>query len=140
MSFDEAAMLEPLAVTVHAVKRFSPVKGAKAAVLGCGPIGILLIQSLKALGAAEVFATDVSDYRLKLAAELGADYTVNTKEKDFSEEFLKAFGPDKADVIFECAGCIMIESAFPGKKRTKLIYPHTRTLNDLSPGDDLTIR
>ena len=104
MSFDEAAMLEPLAVTVHAVKRFSPVKGAKAAVLGCGPIGILLIQSLKALGAAEVFATDVSDYRLKLAAELGADYTVNTKEKDFSQEFLKAFGPDKADVIFECAG------------------------------------
>lgn len=94
-------MLEPLAVTVHAVKRFSPVKGAKAAVLGCGPIGILLIQSLKTLGAAEVFATDVSDYRLKLAAELGADYTVNTKGKDFSEEFLKAFGPDKADVIVE---------------------------------------
>ena len=104
LSYDQGAMLEPLAVTVHAAKRYPEVKGAKAVVLGCGPIGILLVQSLKALGAKEVMATDISDYRLKLAKELGADYVVNTKDKDFKEEFEKAFGPDKADVIYECAG------------------------------------
>lgn len=97
-------MLEPLAVTVHAAKRFPDLKGAKAVVLGCGPIGILLIQSLKALGAAQVLATDISDGRLALAKSLGADYIVNTAQHDFGAAVTEAFGPDKADVIYECAG------------------------------------
>ena len=67
MSYDEGAMLEPLAVTVHAARRAGDVAGKKVCVLGCGPIGILLVQSLKAFGAAEVMATDISDYRLELA-------------------------------------------------------------------------
>ena len=57
MSYDEGAMLEPLAVTVHAARRAGDVAGKKVCVLGCGPIGILLVQSLKAFGAAEVMAT-----------------------------------------------------------------------------------
>ena len=97
-------MLEPLAVTVHAAKRFPDVKGAKAVVFGCGPIGILLIQSLKAFGAAEILATDISDTRLELAKSLGADYTVNTMKNDYTEALLAAFGPDKADVAYDCAG------------------------------------
>ena len=104
MTYNDGAMIEPLAVTVHAAKRFPDLKGAKCAVLGCGPIGILQIQSLKALGAKEVFATDISDGRLALAKELGADYIVNTAKEDFAEKFLEAFGPDKADVIYDCAG------------------------------------
>ena len=104
MTYDEAAMLEPLAVTVHAAKRFPDVKGAKCVVLGCGPIGILLIESLKAFGAAQVLATDVSDTRLKLAGEMGADFTVNTMEKDFAQALVEAFGEDKADVMYDCAG------------------------------------
>ena len=104
MSFDEGAMLEPLAVTVHAAKRFDALKGANVAVLGCGPIGILLMQSLKALGAKAVLITDVSDYRLSLAKECGADFAVNTRTKDFGEAMVEAFGPDKADAIYDCAG------------------------------------
>jgi L-iditol 2-dehydrogenase len=104
MTYGEGAMLEPLAVTVHAAKRFPDLKGAKAVVLGCGPIGILLIQSLKALGAAQVLATDISDGRLALAKSLGADYIVNTAQHDFGAAVTEAFGPDKADVIYECAG------------------------------------
>ncbi|MBQ6665770.1 MAG: alcohol dehydrogenase catalytic domain-containing protein, partial [Synergistaceae bacterium] len=72
LSYCDGAMMEPLAVTVHAAKRFPGVKGCTAVVLGCGPIGILLIQSLKALGAAKVMATDISDGRLELAKKLGA--------------------------------------------------------------------
>lgn len=104
MTYNDGAMIEPLAVTVHAAKRFPDLKGAKAVVLGCGPIGILLIQSLKAFGAKEILATDISDTRLKLAESLGADHVVNTAKEDYKEALLSAFGPDKADVIYECAG------------------------------------
>ena len=104
MTYSEGAMIEPLAVTVHAAKRFPEIKGAKAAILGCGPIGILLAQSCKALGASQVMITDVSDYRLELAKQCGADFAVNTKERDFGEAMTACFGPDKADVIYDCAG------------------------------------
>lgn len=104
LTYSDGAMIEPLAVTIHAAKRFPNLKGAKAVVLGCGPIGILLIQSLKALGAAQVLATDISDSRLELAKSLGADFVVNTLKEDYARALLSAFGPDKADVIYECAG------------------------------------
>lgn len=104
MSFDEGAMIEPLAVAVHAVKRAGDVKGAKIAVLGAGPIGILVAQTAKGMGAESVMITDVSDLRLKKAKECGADFCVNTKDKNFGEAMLEHFGPDKADVIYDCAG------------------------------------
>lgn len=104
MSYDEGAMIEPLAVTVHAAKRFPELENAKVAILGCGPIGILLAQSCKALGASQVLITDISDYRLALAKQVGADYTVNTRDRNFGEAMVEAFGPDKADVIYDCAG------------------------------------
>ena len=104
MDYNEGAMIEPLAVTVHAAKRAGDVKGLNVCVMGCGPIGILLIQSLKAFGAAKVLATDVSDYRLELAKQCGADVTVNTKNAEFGRAMLDAFGPDKADIIYDCAG------------------------------------
>lgn len=104
MTYNEGAMIEPLAVTVHAAKRFPDIEGAKVAILGCGPIGILLAQSCKALGAAQVMITDISDYRLALAKRIGVDVTVNTKNRDFGEAMVEAFGPDKADVIYDCAG------------------------------------
>lgn len=104
MSFDDGAMLEPLAVTVHAAKRFPEINGAKVAILGCGPIGILLAQSAKALGAKKVMITDVSDLRLELAKKVGVDFAVNTRNKDFGDALVEAFGPDKADVIYDCAG------------------------------------
>ena len=104
MSFDEGAMIEPLAVTVHAVHRAGDVAGLNIAVLGAGPIGILVAQSAKALGAKSVLITDVSDYRLEKARECGVDFTCNTKHNDFGEAMVNAFGPDKADVIYDCAG------------------------------------
>jgi L-iditol 2-dehydrogenase len=104
MSYDEGAMIEPLAVTVRACKRPGDVKGKKIVVLGAGPIGILMCQTLKAFGAAEVMVTDVSDYRLQLAKECGADYVFNTRNVDFGKVLVESFGPDKADIIYDCAG------------------------------------
>ncbi len=104
MTFEEGAMIEPLAVAVHASKQAGQIKGLKAAVIGAGPIGNLVAQTLKGLGADKVMITDVSDYRLDLAKKCGIDYCANTKSKDFGEAMTEAFGPDKADVIYDCAG------------------------------------
>ncbi len=104
MSYEEGAMIEPLAVGVHACSQYGDVNGKKVAVIGAGPIGILLMQALKAFGADKVIMTDVSDYRLELARTCGADEVYNTKVLDFGHCLVKAFGKDKADVIYDCAG------------------------------------
>lgn len=104
MDYDEGAMIEPLAVTVHAAKRYGDLTGAKVAILGCGPIGILLMQTVKALGAASVAVSDVSEYRIALAKSLGADHVFLAGKTDLNTAMLQAFGPDKADVIYDCAG------------------------------------
>ena len=105
MSFECGAMIEPLAVAVHAINRFHEgIEGKKVVVLGAGPIGNLVAQAAKGMGAAEVMITDVSDFRLELASKCGIDYTVNTLKQDFNTAMIEAFGPDKADVIYDCAG------------------------------------
>lgn len=104
MNFDEGAMIEPAAVACHAVCRAGDVKGLKIAVLGAGPIGNLVAQTAKAMGAESVMITDVSEIRLKKAAECGINYTVNTKQEDFGDAVVRCFGPDKADIIYDCAG------------------------------------
>ncbi len=104
MTYNQGAMIEPLAVTVHAAHRFPELQGSKVAIIGCGPIGILLMQTCKANGAERVMMTDISDGRLALAKRCGADFIYNTKNIDFGEAIIEAFGTDKADVIYDCAG------------------------------------
>ncbi|MEW4414750.1 alcohol dehydrogenase catalytic domain-containing protein [Clostridium sp. AN503] len=104
MSFEEGAMIEPLAVAVHGVKQVGNVAGMNIAVIGAGPIGNLVAQAAKGMGAAKVMITDVSDLRLEKAKECGIDACVNTRNTDFGEAMTEAFGPDKADVIYDCAG------------------------------------
>lgn len=103
MSYDEGAMIEPAAVAVHAVRRAGDIAGLKIAVLGAGPIGNLVAQAAKALGAKQVMITDVSDFRLAKASECGIDAAVNTAKQDFGQAMLEYFGPEKADVIYDCA-------------------------------------
>ena len=104
MSFDEGAMIEPLAVTVHAANQAGSVEGKNIWVIGAGPIGILLMQSLKAKGAACVLMTDISDARLEIAKTCGADHVFNTLRDDPEPEVLRIFGRDKPDLIYDCAG------------------------------------
>lgn len=104
MSFDEGALIEPLAVAVHAVKQAGDVRGLNIVVLGAGPIGNLVAQTAKGMGAAGVMITDISDLRLEKASGCGVDYCINTKKDDLGQAILNAFGPDKADIIYDCAG------------------------------------
>ena len=104
MSWDHGAMIEPLAVAVHAVRRYAAdMTGKKAVVLGGGPIGNLVAQTAKALGAEVVLLSELSAYRLDTAKKCGIA-TVNPSEADPLEATLEACGEDRADVIFECIG------------------------------------
>ena len=104
LTYEEGAMIEPLSVAVHACKQAGDITGKNIAVLGAGPIGILVMQALKAFNAGKVLITDISDYRLNLARQCGADFICNTKSQDFAEHMEKCFGKDKADIIYDCAG------------------------------------
>ena len=102
MSWDHGAMIEPLAV--HAVRRYAAdMTGKKAVVLGGGPIGNLVAQTAKALGAEVVLLSELSAYRLDTAKKCGIA-TVNPSEEDLLEAIIEACGEDRADVIFECIG------------------------------------
>ncbi len=74
-SFDalDAAMLEPLGVAIHAVGLAKPRLLERVGVLGCGPIGLLIMQVLKAAGAGEILACDPLPHRRAMAEKLGAD-------------------------------------------------------------------
>ncbi|MBK5113924.1 MAG: alcohol dehydrogenase catalytic domain-containing protein [Candidatus Heimdallarchaeota archaeon] len=104
MSYEQGAMIEPMAVACGVFKKTDELNGLKVVVLGAGPIGNLTAQTAKALGAKTVLITDVSDFRLEIAKEVGIDYTINPLRQDLSEEIVKAFGPDRADLIIECVG------------------------------------
>lgn len=93
LSDAEAALLEPLGVALHALDLGHVGPGTRAGVFGCGPIGLLLIQALRAGGAAEIIATDVLPHRLEAAAALGATPALEVGE-----------GGLGVDVAFEAAG------------------------------------
>lgn len=103
MDYKKGAMIEPLAVAVHAISRLSDVNGLNISVIGAGPIGNLVAQTAKALGA-NVMLSDISDYRLTLGKKTGIEHVYNTKNMDYNDALIDCFGPDKADVIYDCAG------------------------------------
>src|SRR5512139_1791 len=104
ISLDQAAMIEPVAVAVHALSRYGDVSGKGVVVLGGGTIGNLVAQAAQALGASKVLITDISEYKLARARLCGILLAVNPSQVNLGEVILKEFGPDKADVILECVG------------------------------------
>jgi L-iditol 2-dehydrogenase len=104
ISLDEAALVEPISVAVHALGRFGSLEGKKVLVLGAGTIGNLVAQVAQASGAAAVMATDIAAYKLEKARACGIQHVVNSGEVDLGQEILNLFGVDKADLILECVG------------------------------------
>ena len=103
MSWDNGAMIEPLAVAVHALGRYGSVREKNILVLGGGPIGNLVAQTAKANGASKVLLSELSEYRLEIAKKCGIE-TVNPSQNDLKVAMLNCFGTDGADAIFECVG------------------------------------
>jgi L-iditol 2-dehydrogenase len=106
MSAEEGAMMEPLSVGMHAVRKAGTRAGDTVAVFGTGPIGLVTLQSAKAHGATRIFAVDVVDARLKWAASLGATDVINGAGQDAVAVIKEATGGRGVDATFECAGAI----------------------------------
>ena len=101
----EAAIAEPLAVTLHATRRAGNLVGKSVLVTGCGPIGILSIMCARRAGADFIVATDLSDFTLEMARNAGADEVINMAT---TPDGLDKFTPDKGtfDVLYECTGAV----------------------------------
>ena len=99
----EGALIEPLAVGMHATELSNAKVGETAIVLGSGCIGLCTIMSLKARGVSEIYVADVMDKRLEKALEVGATRVFNSKRESI-EEFAKTLPGGGADQVYECAG------------------------------------
>ena len=104
VSFGEAAMVEPLAVGMHAANKAKIKPGDIAVVTGAGPIGMVTALAALAGGCARVFMADVLDPKLELAASLGPITPVNVKHQDLAALVRSETQQWGADIIFECSG------------------------------------
>ncbi|CAL66679.1 zinc-binding alcohol dehydrogenase family protein [Christiangramia forsetii] len=103
LSNDQMAIVEPLAIGAHAIRRAQLKKGETVVVVGCGPIGIGIIKLVQIAGA-KVIALDMNDDRLEYAKnEIGADHIVNVS-KDPVEKITEITNGDLADVVFDASG------------------------------------
>lgn len=105
VSYDEGAMIEPLAVGMHACNRAKVTAGDRVTILGSGPIGLVTLQAAKARGATQLIAVDIDANRLRLAGKLGATDLVNASRKETVAEVLRLTGGG-ADVVMETAGAV----------------------------------
>jgi len=108
ITFEEAAVMEPLAIAIHGVLERARVEPEDVVVvLGCGPVGLLALQIAKAEGASKVFVTGITQdekLRLKLARELGADRTINVEKEDPVAVVKESTGGVGADLVVEVSG------------------------------------
>jgi L-iditol 2-dehydrogenase len=102
MSFEEAAMLEPLQVGVHATNLIGVRAGETVAVVGVGSVGLGCMEMARVCGAGRIIVTDKLGYRLRLARRLGADDAVNVDKRNPAEAVMELTGGRGADLVFEC--------------------------------------
>lgn len=97
------AMIEPLAVALHAVKRAGIVSGKRVFVAGAGTIGMLVALTAQAFGAVPVVISDIAPARRKMATEIGFNLIMNPLAKNLRNVMLELTG-DGFDVVFEASG------------------------------------
>ena len=103
MTFEQAAIAEPLSIGYYAVHLSEMASGARIGILGAGPIGLSVMVCAKALGAERIYVTDKIAARARIARENGADWSANPGEADVLRE-IQEREPLLLDTVYECAG------------------------------------
>lgn len=107
MDVDLRTLIEPCAVVVHAIEKakeiFNFKQNSYVLVQGCGPIGLLLLTTLRTMGIRNIIAVDGDENRLSMAKKLGAAYTVNFMTEDALEKVMEISGKG-AEMAFQCTG------------------------------------
>ena len=102
LSYEQGALVEPAAVGLHAVRQSGLKAGDTAAVFGAGPIGLMIIDALKAAGASKIYASEISKARIQKAEALGA-IVIDAAESDPVEE-IHRLNDGGVDVSYEATG------------------------------------
>jgi L-iditol 2-dehydrogenase len=137
LSFENAAMIEATSIAVHAVGLASVRTGSAAVVVGCGMIGLLSIQALRAAGVENLVAVDIDDRRLKLAAQFGARHTFNSATLDAAagvREITEGRGVDLAIEAVGNTGALQTAIASLRKGGTAVL------IGNISPSVDLPLQ
>ena len=103
LSMEEGALLEPLGVAIHAVDLAKVRAGQSVAVLGCGPIGLLIARLCRLAGAGDIFASDPVPERLRAAQRWGVDKVIDPRDSDPVETIRSLTGSRGVEVVFEAA-------------------------------------
>jgi len=104
VTFEEAALIEPLSIAVHAMF-VSPLKmGDKAVIIGAGTIGLMLLQTVRQAGATQIIVLDLDEHKLELARKLGATETLSLKGEEAVETIWKLTDARGVDIAFEAVG------------------------------------
>ncbi|KJF44368.1 galactitol-1-phosphate 5-dehydrogenase [Draconibacterium sediminis] len=104
VSFEQAAMVEPAAVALHAIKQSGFQLGESAAVIGTGMIGLFLVQLLSLSNASPLFAIDVESSKLDMAKKFGAEVILNPNKDNLIKEVLARTNSRGIDHVFEAVG------------------------------------
>lgn len=134
VTYEQAACIEPLTVALHGVERAGDLRsGTSAVVYGCGTIGMLTMECLKAKGIERVYAIDIDPHKLAMAKSLGAYETLNSAQLDIPAYF-KTHG--LVDYAFETAGIPFLQAQILElvKKRGTVVYVGTAHGDVTLPG------
>ena len=119
VSLKDAALIEPMAVSLHAIRSSRLKPGDRVVVIGAGLIGLLVIQFLKLSGAGRIIALEISETKAKLAQEMGANIVLNPlSEKDMKGKIFSLTDGTGGDIVYECAGVpVALQSAIEYVRR-----------------------
>lgn len=104
LAFEHAALVEPFAIALHAVRRAPPTLNDSVVVVGAGMIGLALVQALSQVGCGRLIVADIAGERLALAAKFGATHLINPSTEDPLQAILRLTQGLGADQSFEAVG------------------------------------
>lgn len=102
MTYEEAAMTEPVSCCLHGIDLCGIRPGGTVAVIGCGMIGLLMLQLARLCGASAIIAVEPIEQKRKMALELGADYALDPMEDDFMDQLSEI--TNRIETVIECVG------------------------------------
>lgn len=112
LSYEEGALVEPLSVALHAVKKSGMQLGNSCAVFGAGAIGLLTIMLANQLSQGKCFSIDIDDFRLQNALKVGASFAINNSLENSLEKIMQETGQLGVDFAFEAVGlAVTLEQA-----------------------------
>lgn len=103
MTFEQAAMAEPLTISMHGIHRGGFKAGEFCAVIGAGPIGLAAAMTAQAYGGHAILI-DLVQERLDFAKKVGIEYTINSAKEDATKKICEITNGDMAQLVMECSG------------------------------------